>query len=94
MPRSWRAGNGSVPFPVEIGDGRGFLVGMLGDGCNGLVELPGRVFGGGRVEQLAVELLELSNGRGGHGDASPASAGPIEHCPDQAEAGAPRGADR
>jgi catechol 2,3-dioxygenase-like lactoylglutathione lyase family enzyme len=38
----------------KIGDGRGFLVGMLSDGCNRLVELVGRVFGAGRVEQLAA----------------------------------------
>jgi hypothetical protein len=44
-------------FRWKIGDERGFLVGMLGDGCNGLVEPAGRVFGGGRVEQLAAELL-------------------------------------
>ena len=38
----------------NIGDGRGFLVGMLGGGCDGLVELATRVSGGVRVEQLAA----------------------------------------
>jgi hypothetical protein len=31
-------------------------------------------------------LLELADGGGGHGDASPAAAGPVEHGPDEAEA--------
>jgi hypothetical protein len=32
-------------------------------------------------------LLELADGGGGHGDASPAAVGPVEHGPGQAEAG-------
>jgi len=55
--RSYSALKVASHFRWKIGDERGFLVGMLGDGCNGLVELAGRVFGGGRVEQLAAELL-------------------------------------
>jgi len=71
----------------KLGDGRGFLVGMLGDGCGQLVELAGRVFDGGRVEQLAAELVEMSDGGGGHGEVPPASTGSVEHGPDQAETG-------
>jgi hypothetical protein len=65
---------------MEIGDGRRFLVVMLGGGCDGFV-------GGGWVE-LAAEFLEFVDGGGGHGDASPAAAGPVEHGPDQVQAGA------
>jgi hypothetical protein len=38
----------------KFGGGRGFLVGRLGGGCNGLVGVAGGIFGGGRVEQLAA----------------------------------------
>ncbi len=37
-------------------------------------------------------MLELADGGGGHGDALPAATGPVEHGPDQAEAGTFAGA--
>ncbi len=41
-------------FRWKIGEGRRFLVVMLGGGCNGLAEMAAWVSGGGWVEQLAA----------------------------------------
>jgi hypothetical protein len=41
-----------------------------------------------RAEQLLAEILELPGGRWGVGESAPAATGAVQHCPDQAQAGA------
>jgi hypothetical protein len=60
------------------------LPGMLGGGGDGLVDY---LLWHGRVEELAAEVLEQAQPFGGHGEAGPAAAGPVQHRPDQRQAG-------
>src|SRR5215212_908930 len=46
----------------------------------------------GRAEQLTAWILELADGDGRHHDTPPAPTGPVEHGPDQPQAGALAGA--
>ena len=61
---------------------------MLGGGCDGFVGVGVCLLVDGWVVEVAAEFLELADGGGGHDHASPAAAGPVQHGPDQGEAGA------
>jgi hypothetical protein len=41
----------------------------------------------GRVEQRAAQVLQQPQAIGRHGQAAPAAGGPVQHGPDQGEAG-------
>src|SRR6266852_1445793 len=56
---------------------------ILCGGCDGFV---GQVLDG-RVEELAADVLEEPQALGGHGEASPSSAGPVEDGPGEGDAG-------
>jgi hypothetical protein len=55
---------------------------MLRGGCDGLGDHLRR---DGRVDQLAAQVLQQAQ-CGGHGQAAPAAAGPVEHGPHQRQA--------
>src|SRR5438552_4843644 len=67
---------------VRLGDGTdsfGVIFGLSG-GHGAWPQL------GGWIEQRAAQILELAQPGGGHGEATPAAGGPVEHGPDQGEA--------
>ena len=74
------------------GRGSGFMV-MLGDGTDISGAVTGLAGGdgawpqrGGRVEQGTAQVLQQPQPVAGHGQASPAAGGPVEHGPDQGQA--------
>jgi hypothetical protein len=56
----------------------GFGLGRLGGACTELT---------GWFKELVAQVLQLADGRRCLGDAAPTAAGPIEHGPDQRQAG-------